>query len=155
MKRIPMCFVIILWLLLLNSACFAGMLNVIITVKATFIDDTHIEIEGSANLPDETIFYSTVWDSPSDEARLIANIGHDRNELIYVKNGKFKIVRTPEKGQLFKKNHMVMLFLSPDAQPDKVKNIIGDKGQFLRGSCVKKIGKGLYNINIDNIPLLE
>lgn len=111
-----------------NTSTNPSLIDVAINATASAVDEKHIQISGSTNLPDQTELNITVEDSKSE--------WRSQTEAV-VSGGTFFIQKleiayglTPDKYEIR------ITQLVPPLQPELVKQVVGDHGEYLTGELV-------------------
>ena len=105
-----------------------GLIDVVINATASVIDAKHIKINGSTNLPNNTELDVTVEDSK----------GQWRSQTkAVVIGGGFNISSLEISYGISPDNYKISITqLVPPFQPESVKKVIGDHGEYLTGQLV-------------------
>jgi len=110
---------------LIKAREFSDPVSMTVTVEQT--SDARARIHGETNLPDG----SEILVSMSN------NLGNEFQDDPIVSNGKFTTVLGPDNGLATAKYTIEALF-SPFAQSDAIQEIVGSKGEKLKGSLVSE-----------------
>ncbi|MEE9614095.1 MAG: hypothetical protein V3W31_03950 [Thermodesulfobacteriota bacterium] len=109
-----------------------------IEAKATHTSDGRISIYGKSNLPDGTELLVSLVNEKT---------GFQAQDTSAISNGKFSFLPLGSKTGLNPGDYVVNIIMPlPHVQPEHVKRIIGDKGQYLSGPLVSRDDSSDSNI---------
>ncbi|MCK4739807.1 MAG: hypothetical protein KAT46_07640 [Deltaproteobacteria bacterium] len=101
-----------------------------IEAKAVLTSEGRVSVSGESNLPDGTALMVSLIDEKAE--------GHGQDETS-ISNGQFTAGPLGAKSGLKPARYVINITMPmPNFQPEHVKKIIGDKGQYLIGSLVRR-----------------
>jgi len=119
---------------------------VVVSAKGVPTSQGRISVVGKTNLPDKTkLLISLINEVTGFQAQ-------DKTSVI---NGEYSTVPIgPKKGLNAGKYLIEVVMLIPATQPESVRKIIGDKGQHLKGSLVKKSSWGGVSVEYSTFHVI-